>query len=117
MDGVGLGMKRGRVAEEIAAAIERGKTPFRAGLGCLGKAGDEVLGGFAHDFCKRPVVLLGDGFEPQIEWIGKLNLCACHDALFTSEADCRQSCTRTGSTLLVCFCDTKERLRFRSEAM
>ena len=87
MDGVGLGMKRGGIPEEIASAVERGEAPCRAGLGLLGEAGDEVFGGFAHHFSERPVVLFGNGFEPQIKGIRELNLCACHDALFTSVAD------------------------------
>lgn len=91
MDGVGLGMQRGRVAKEVASAVERGEAPFRASFGFLWKAGNEVFGGFAHDFGERPIMLLGDGFEPQIKWIRELNLRACHGVLFTSEADCRQS--------------------------
>jgi len=81
----------GRIREEIATAVERGEAPDCLGLWVFWEAGDEVLGSLAHDLRERPVLLLGDHFEPLIERVGELDLSSCHDVFYTSLRRCRQT--------------------------
>ncbi len=92
--GFGLGPQAGWIREEITATVERGEAPDGLGLWVLGEAGDEVLCGLAHDLRERPVLLLGDVFEPLVERIGELYLSSCHDAFYTSFSNSRQCDSR-----------------------
>jgi hypothetical protein len=49
-----------------------------------------MLGGSAHDFGKRPILLLGDFLQTAVKGVGKLNLRSRHDVIFTSALNRRQ---------------------------
>lgn len=87
----GFGAEAGGVGKKVASTIECGEVPGTAGLLRFGETTDEVLGSLAHDFGKRPILLLGDGSEPLVEQIREMNLDATHDALSTPQVICDQA--------------------------
>jgi hypothetical protein len=61
-----------------------GKRQTALGLWVLWEAGDEVLRRLAHDLRERPVLALGDLFEPLVKRLWELDLSSCHDVFYTS---------------------------------
>lgn len=108
----------GGIGEEISAAVEYGESPDRLGLWVLWEAGDEVLCRLAHDLRERPVLLLGDHFEPLIERIGELDLSPCHDVFYSITKALPSNCRRQDGAFdepvwLACAkCASRHSLRF-----
>ena len=68
-----------RVYQKITAALKRREFPCRTGLGLHGKPVHKMLRRLAHDLGQRPVLGVGNGLEPLLERVGKLDLGAGHD--------------------------------------
>ncbi len=92
--GIAFWLQAGSVSKIIPATVERGESPDGLGLWVLWETGDEVLGRLAYDLRERPVLLLGDHFEPLIERVGELDLSPCHDVLYTVTKAMPSNCRR-----------------------
>lgn len=79
---ISIRAQAGGIGEEVAAAVEGGKAPHFLRRRLLGEAGDEVLCSLTHDFRQRPILPLGNLFEPLIEGVRKMNLSAFHDMFY-----------------------------------
>ena len=89
----------GGIGEEISTAVEYGESPDRLGLRPPWESGDEVLGRLAHELRERPVLLLGDHFEPLLERIGELDLSPCHDVFYSITKALPSNCRRQDGDL------------------